>query len=164
MNLTQGVTSVTPVGLSSTRALVLREGLCSRWGRSSPAAIFHGACARGYGPNGPELSLLGLMPERSTQDLSPTFSMLQIPFLPGDRFVLYTDGITESLGPDGSELGVDGLERYVAESADRPLGEFAEAIRHRVEQFRGGVRPDDDELLLAIAYLEAEGSPRLAGS
>ncbi len=28
MNLTQGVTSVTPVGLSFTRALVLRECLC----------------------------------------------------------------------------------------------------------------------------------------
>ena len=59
--------------------------------------------------------------------------------------------------PMGSELGVDGLERYVAASADRSLEEFAEAIRQRVEQFRGGVRPDDDELLLAIAYLEAEG-------
>ena len=99
----------------------------------------------------------GNLPIGLFEDLSPTFSMLQSPFLPGDRLVLYTDGITESLGPDGSELGVDGLERYVAASADRPLEEFAEAIRHRVEQFRGGVRPDDDELLLAIAYLEAEG-------
>ncbi len=99
----------------------------------------------------------GNLPVGLFEDLSPAFSMLQIPFLPGDRLVLYTDGITESLGPDGFELGVDGLERYVAASADRPLEEFAEAIRHRVEQFRGGVRPDDDELLLAIAYLEAEG-------
>ncbi len=55
--------------------------------------------------------------------------------------------------------GVDGLERYVAALADRPLEEFVEAIRHRVEQFRGGVPPDDDELLLAIAYLEADLMP-----
>ena len=91
------------------------------------------------------------------EDLSQTCSMLQIPFLPGDRLVLYTDGITESTAPDGSDLGVDGLERYVAESAQRPLEELAETIRHRVEEFRGSVRADDDELLLAIAHLETQG-------
>ena len=90
-------------------------------------------------------------------DLSQTCSMLQTPFLPGDRLVLYTDGITESIASDGSELGIDGLERYVMESAHRPLEQFAQAIRHRVEEFRGSVRADDDELLLAIARLEAEG-------
>ena len=91
------------------------------------------------------------------EDLSQSCSMLRVPFPPGDRLVLYTDGITESTGPEDTELGVDGLERYVAESAHRPLQESAEAIRHRVESFRGGVRPNDDELLLAIAHLEPEG-------
>ena len=90
-------------------------------------------------------------------DLSPTFSMLKTPFLPGDRLVLYTDGITESVGPDGAELGVNGLERYVEESAHRPLKGFTEAIRRRVVQFREGVPADDDELLLAIAYIEGDG-------
>ena len=73
-------------------------------------------------------------------DLSQTCTMLQTPFLPGDRLVLYTDGITESIASDGSELGIDGLERYVTESAHRPLEQFAQAIRHRVEKFRGSVR------------------------
>ena len=91
------------------------------------------------------------------EDLSQTCSMLRIPFLPGDRLVFYTDGITESTAPNGSELGVDGLERYVVESAHRPLEESVEAIRHRVEEFRGGVRAGDDELLLAIAHLESDG-------
>ena len=63
-----------------------------------------------------------------------------------------------------SELGIDGLERYVTESAHRPLEQFAQAIRHRVEEFRGRVRADDDELLLAIARLEPEGEGlRLTG-
>ena len=91
------------------------------------------------------------------ENLSQTCSMLKTLFRPGDRLVLYTDGITESTAPDGSELGVDGLERYVAESVHLPLEEFAAAIRHRVQAFRGRVRTDDDELLLAIAHLEAEG-------
>ena len=89
------------------------------------------------------------------EDPSQTCSMLTTPFLPGDRLLLYTDGISESTAPDGSDLGVDGLERYVAESAHRPLGECVAAIRRRVEEFRGGARAGDDELLLAIAHLKA---------
>ena len=84
--------------------------------------------------------------------------MLRTPFLPGDRLVLYTDGITESTAADGSDLGVAGLERYVEESAHRPLEESTEMIRHRVLEFRGGVRANDDELWLAIAHLEPEES------
>ena len=91
------------------------------------------------------------------EDLSRTCSMLERPYLPGDRLVLYTDGITESTAPDGSYLGVDGLERYVAESAHAPLQRSAEAIRDRIGQFRGSARADDDELLLAIEHVEAEG-------
>ena len=90
------------------------------------------------------------------EGLSQTCSMLTTPFLPGDRLVLYTDGISESTAPDGSDLGVAGLERYVAESAHQPLGECVEAIRRRVEEFRGGARAEDDELLLAIAHLGPE--------
>lgn len=89
------------------------------------------------------------------EDLSRTCSMLKVPFLAGDRLVLYTDGITESTGPDGSDLGVSRLEQYVAECARQPLGDFAGAIRQRVEQFRGGVAPGDDELLLAITHLKS---------
>ena len=88
------------------------------------------------------------------EDLSQTCSMLNTPFLPGDRLVLYTDGITESTAPDGSELGIDGLERYVSEFAHQPLKQFAEAVRNRVQVFRGSARANDDELLLAIDHLE----------
>ena len=38
------------------------------------------------------------------EDPSQTCSMLTTPFLPGDRLVLYTDGISESTAPDGSDL------------------------------------------------------------
>ena len=90
------------------------------------------------------------------EELSRTCSMLKQPFLPGDRLVLYTDGITESVAPGGSDLGVEGLAQYVAESAHESLEQSAETIRNRVEHFRGGAPAKDDELLLAIAYLDAE--------
>lgn len=92
------------------------------------------------------------------EELSQSCSMLTVPFLPGDRLVLYTDGMTESAALDGSELGVDGLEEYVTESAHCPLKEFTQVIRQRVERFRGGARGHDDELVLALAHVDAEAS------
>lgn len=100
----------------------------------------------------------GNQPVGLFEHLSQSCSMLKTPFLPGDRLVLYTDGITESTAPDGSDLGVSGLERYVAAFAHRPLGDFAAAIRQRVERFRWGRAADDDELLLTIAHLASDGT------
>ncbi len=89
------------------------------------------------------------------EDLSRTCSMLQIPFTPGDRLVLYTDGVTESTNRDGQELGVGGLEKYFKESARLPPRECLQAMSDRVHEFRNGVPARDDQLLLEIAYHSA---------
>ena len=38
----------------------------------------------------------------------------------------------------------------------QPLKQFAEAVRNRVQAFRGSARANDDELLLAIDHLEPQ--------
>ena len=85
--------------------------------------------------------------------------MVQVPFEPGDRLVLYTDGLTESTNPSGVELGVGGLEAYVKEAASFPPNEWVESMMGRVRDFRGDVPATDDQLLLAISYLDQNGSP-----
>ena len=92
------------------------------------------------------------------EDLSHTCSMLQVPFEPGDRLVLYTDGLTESTNPDGLMLGVDGLERYFKETAHLPPRKCVDAITRRVRDFRGGLAANDDQLLLAISHLDLSGA------
>lgn len=88
------------------------------------------------------------------EQLSRTCSMLRIPFRPGDRLVLYTDGMTEATNGDGRELGVAGLETYFKESAHLPLNACVDSIIRRVRDFREGVSANDDQLLLAIAHLD----------
>ena len=96
-----------------------------------------------------ENTLIGLF-----EDFSGTCSMLEIPFTRGDQLLLYTDGLTESTNQAGVALGVDGLERYFKESADLPPGKCIEAICGRVRNFREGRPADDDQLMLAISYVD----------
>ncbi len=92
------------------------------------------------------------------EDLFQTCSMLEISFSPGDRLLLYTDGVTEAIDGDGRMLGVDGLEEYFKACAHLPLRACVEAVIGRVHDFREGVLADDDQLLLAISHLEPKVS------
>ena len=85
--------------------------------------------------------------------------MLQVPFRPGDRLLLYTDGLTESTNPAEHQLGVDGLERYFKESVHVSPKECVDAISRRVRDFREDVPVNDDQLLLAISYLDPKAGP-----
>ena len=90
------------------------------------------------------------------ESLSRTCSMLQVPFQPGDRLVLYTDGLTEATNRDGLPLGVDGLETFFKESAQLSSQECVDTIIRRVRDFREDVPADDDQLLLTISYVDRQ--------
>ena len=68
---------------------------------------------------------------------------------PGDRLVLYTDGITEGRNPGGDEYGEDRLAASAL--AHRALGAEAmlAAMLSDVESFNGGVYEDDATLIVA---------------
>ena len=90
------------------------------------------------------------------EDLSRTSTMLQIPFERGDRLILFTDGITDSENAGGAMLGVDGLEKSFRESAHLQPRESVDTIIRWINDFRNDLPAADDQLLLAISYLEQE--------
>jgi PAS domain S-box-containing protein len=49
----------------------------------------------------------------------------------GDLMVLYTDGITEARDANGKQLELEGLQRMVAEVADRPVREICDHVINR---------------------------------
>ena len=68
---------------------------------------------------------------------------------PGDRIVLYTDGITDVFNANGEMLGVPGVQKFVRETATLPFGEMKHALLDRVAAWRDGPASDDVSLVLA---------------
>ena len=67
---------------------------------------------------------------------------------PGDRFLIYTDGLTERFDVEGQTYGEERLLKLLAtDSAHDPQGVIT-AIMADVEQFAGQLPADDDQALL----------------
>jgi serine phosphatase RsbU (regulator of sigma subunit) len=71
-----------------------------------------------------------------------------IHFAPGDRLVLYTDGLVEVFDSVDDMLGVEGLKALVLQSATRPLPEMRRAILDGVAAWRHGPLGDDMSLVI----------------
>jgi sigma-B regulation protein RsbU (phosphoserine phosphatase) len=86
-------------------------------------------------------SLLGVLP---TLDVTPSDVVLE----PGDRMLLYTDGVTEARSGT-RQYGEDALLRLVRRTGDG-AAELVEAVLSDVLAFQDGYARDDIALL-AIA-------------
>lgn len=82
------------------------------------------------------------------------FQQLVTPFEPGDRLVVYTDGLLESSrASDGEMFGFERLEAALLD-VPRAVGAVTlEAIRERLRRFQEG-RPADDDLVLVLVGRE----------
>ncbi|HEY4710585.1 MAG TPA: SpoIIE family protein phosphatase [Candidatus Acidoferrales bacterium] len=67
---------------------------------------------------------------------------------PGDRVVLYTDGISEAFDSRGEMLGTEGVQKIVRETALLPFGDMQQALLNRVAAWREGAPTDDMSLVL----------------
>ena len=67
----------------------------------------------------------------------------------GQTVVLYTDGISEARGPDGTMFGVEGIERALAECTGDPDC-VVQSISDPLHRHAGTVRPSDDQTILAL--------------
>jgi serine phosphatase RsbU (regulator of sigma subunit) len=74
----------------------------------------------------------------------------EIVMRPGDRLLVYTDGASEACGPEGAELGADGLASALDECRDLPLTDALDFLLDRVRSHCAGRTLDDDVTLLLI--------------
>jgi PAS domain S-box-containing protein len=81
-------------------------------------------------------------------EIAPSESMAEIELEPGDRLVLYTDGLVEVFNRSQEMLGVEGLQELVRQSATRALPEMKQAILEGAAAWSHGALADDVSLVI----------------
>jgi len=81
----------------------------------------------------------------------------EVPIRPGERIILYTDGITDAAAPTGERFGEARLLRTIAETcvSDGSAEETRRAVIDSVLAFQGEALPADDLALLVFRRLPA---------
>jgi phosphoserine phosphatase RsbU/P len=99
-------------------------------------------------------AVLGVFPNWKYED-----SVIQL--APGDRLVLYTDGITEASQPDGEQFGEEGLIRVLEGLAEERPSKWNAKLLHDVKSFCHSRLQDDATLItIAVGALPAEKDSR----
>ncbi len=81
-------------------------------------------------------------------DGPPTFEVAAVSLEPGDRLVLYTDGITERFVKGGGRFGVDGMQRAVQAAGATTAAATAMAIQDAVTSAATDPLQDDATLVV----------------
>jgi PAS domain S-box-containing protein len=90
------------------------------------------------GAHGP---LLGGFPEATWREQA-------IPIEPGGALVMYTDGVTDAVGADGTRFGIARLHETLAGCRDRAAAEVVRALVSSVDRFQAGTHADDTAALV----------------
>ncbi len=84
-------------------------------------------------------------------DAASVYPESHMDFCPGDRLLLYTDGITEARNASGEEFGYERLDAYLREALSGPPAPFRRGLIELVQQFSESERFEDDVTLLVVA-------------
>ena len=74
----------------------------------------------------------------------------RLDLLPGDRLVLYTDGLTDALDENGRFFGLDRLLALLQSQAGLPPFELCQATFNRLAAYQGHAEPFDDMTMLVV--------------
>lgn len=69
---------------------------------------------------------------------------------PGESLILYTDGVTDALSPEGTFFGEKRLTELITIHGNKPVRDMLESLDDALIEFRRGTAPIDDITLLAI--------------
>jgi serine phosphatase RsbU (regulator of sigma subunit) len=82
-------------------------------------------------------------------ETAPSDAEREIELDPGDRLILYTDGLVEVFNATKDMLHVEGLSNIVLQAAKLPLPEMRQVILDGVSTWRHGPSADDVSLIIA---------------
>lgn len=92
--------------------------------------------------------MLGIFPEGAYKSMTAALE-------PGDRFVLYTDGIAEAPSLSGEEFGMERFKSFLADHAGSSAQELCDALIKHVTAWSGSTREQHDDLTLIVVDYKA---------
>jgi phosphoserine phosphatase RsbU/P len=84
----------------------------------------------------------------SLSETTPSEPSIEVELSPGDRLILYTDGLVEVFNGLDDMLGVEGLEDLILQSAKLPLADMQKTILDGVAAWRHDPLADDVSLVI----------------
>jgi sigma-B regulation protein RsbU (phosphoserine phosphatase) len=124
-------------GVLDTRTREIR--FCQA-GHPSPLQIAKDLTIRTVGDGG---FPVGLWPEMTYEETTTTL-------FPGERFVLYSDGLLECVNPEGIPYSLDQLRLLLTDNAKSPVKEVLHTIQEELEGWSRGTSFHDDISMLII--------------
>jgi serine phosphatase RsbU (regulator of sigma subunit) len=71
------------------------------------------------------------------------YGQLEQPLRPGDRFLLYTDGLPDATSPAGDFFGLERVKDEIASTAGLSVEGVADAILEKMRGWTAGIAADD---------------------
>jgi phosphoserine phosphatase RsbU/P len=84
------------------------------------------------------------------------YPVCNFPLMAGDRFLLYTDGVTEPENQAGQQFGESRLEQLIRENQSRNVSEISELLPAEIRKWQpSNVAQQDDITLILVDVLES---------
>jgi len=87
-----------------------------------------------------------------------------VEFSPGDRLILYSDGLIEAVDDDGEPFGFERFEQVLRDAGHLSADEIKKTLLNSVRKFTRNRPPEDDQTLVVVSFEEpvARVLPRFA--
>jgi len=84
------------------------------------------------------------------------YQALEVPLEPGDRYVLYTDGVLEAANPSQEEYGAERFMKFIANNKQLEAPKFADTVLDELSRWTGQApeqaQQQDDLTVLVVDY------------
>jgi sigma-B regulation protein RsbU (phosphoserine phosphatase) len=114
----------------------------SNCGHCAPMLVRRAAAMENLGPNSMPVGLVPNAP----------FAEDHCDLEPGDRIVLFSDGVTEAQNAAGEFFGKQRLRESIRSAVDLDCAGMHDAIRQALRDFTGGAEQTDDVTLVVVEY------------
>jgi sigma-B regulation protein RsbU (phosphoserine phosphatase) len=150
---TQGIRAMTTVGVTS---YYVADGRLRHASAGHPPPLLRRAGTHDW----TELTAgAGAVSESAPRDLplavlpEVAYSAACVPLAPGDRVMLYTDGLLDAPAPDGRRFGRAGVEAALAMEPDAGIDLQRDAVVAELRRHTGGALVHDDTTIILLEVI-----------